>query len=623
MNTRSKDSSLDLYLRILSYFLPYVRYIILVLVFNFFFVIFNTVSVWMVAPLITTIFDTQETNIEQQLEEEDETESESSILNLNQWMKARMDKFFIRSDKSETLKILCIFIFFSFMIKNTFAFLESWWVTLVEQRFIKDIRDQVYEHILWQPLSFFSKYQTGNLMSRITNDINVLNESLKNNFTKIIRDPFMVVIFVTLLLSISWQLSLLAFIIFPLTGILITKIGQSLKRKSQRVQEKIADVTTVLQETISGVKVVKAFSMEKYESNKFHQKTFGHFRAVVRQVRLHRLSGPLSETMGIGIMAGVMYYGGQLVLSGELLNSEDFVRFIIILFSLMDPIKKLGQFNNDIQISLASGRRVFNILDTEATITDSPDAVDKNTFEKNIVYKDVNFRYSKESDPVLNGVTFSVSKNQRIAIVGGSGAGKTTLVNLIPRFYEITNGIIKIDGMDIRDMTMLSLRRLMGIVTQEVILFNDTVSNNIAYGMPDYSKDKIIRAAKLSNAHEFIEQMPEKYDTMIGERGTRLSGGQRQRISIARAILKNPPILIFDEATSSLDSEAERLIQGAIENLMKDRTVFLIAHRLSTILNSDKIIVLEEGKILDEGTHEELLERCERYKYLYELQFAV
>lgn len=623
MNTRSKDSSLDLYLRILSYFLPYVRYIILVLVFNFFFVIFNTVSVWMVAPLITTIFDTQETNIEQQLEEEDETESESSILNLNQWMKARMDKFFIRSDKSETLKILCIFIFFSFMIKNTFAFLESWWVTLVEQRFIKDIRDQVYEHILWQPLSFFSKYQTGNLMSRITNDINVLNESLKNNFTKIIRDPFMVVIFVTLLLSISWQLSLLAFIIFPLTGILITKIGQSLKRKSQRVQEKIADVTTVLQETISGVKVVKAFSMEKYESNKFHQKTFGHFRAVVRQVRLHRLSGPLSETMGIGIMAGVMYYGGQLVLSGELLNSEDFVRFIIILFSLMDPIKKLGQFNNDIQISLASGGRVFNILDTEATITDSPDAVDKNTFEKNIVYKDVNFRYSKESDPVLNGVTFSVSKNQRIAIVGGSGAGKTTLVNLIPRFYEITNGIIKIDGMDIRDMTMLSLRRLMGIVTQEVILFNDTVSNNIAYGMPDYSKDKIIRAAKLSNAHEFIEQMPEKYDTMIGERGTRLSGGQRQRISIARAILKNPPILIFDEATSSLDSEAERLIQGAIENLMKDRTVFLIAHRLSTILNSDKIIVLEEGKILDEGTHEELLERCERYKYLYELQFAV
>ncbi len=622
MNTRSKDSSLALYLRILSYFLPYVRYIILVLIFNFFFVIFNTVSVWMVAPLITTIFDTQETNIEQQLEEEDEAESESSILNLNQWMKARMDKFFIRSDKSETLKILCIFIFFSFMIKNTFAFLESWWVTLVEQRFIKDIRDQVYEHILWQPLSFFSKYQTGNLMSRITNDINVLNESLKNNFTKIIRDPFMVVIFVTLLLSISWQLSLLAFIIFPLTGILITKIGQSLKRKSRRVQEKIADVTTVLQETISGVKVVKAFSMEKYESNKFHQKTFGHFRAVVRQVRLHRLSGPLSETMGIGIMAGVMYYGGQLVLSGELLNSEDFVRFIIILFSLMDPIKKLGQFNNDIQISLASGHRVFNILDTEATITDSPDAVDKNTFEKNIVYKDVNFRYSKESDPVLNGVTFSVSKNQRIAIVGGSGAGKTTLVNLIPRFYEVTNGIIKIDGMDIRDMTMLSLRRLMGIVTQEVILFNDTVSNNIAYGMPDYSKDEIIRAAKLSNAHEFIEQMPEKYDTMIGERGTRLSGGQRQRISIARAILKNPPILIFDEATSSLDSEAERLIQGAIENLMKDRTVFLIAHRLSTIMNSDKIIVLEEGKIIDEGTHEELLKRCERYKYLYELQFA-
>jgi len=623
MESTSKDSSLSLYLRILSYFLPYVRYIILVLVFNFFFVIFNTVSVWMVAPLITTIFDTQETVIEQTIEPDSEDNSETSVLNLNQWMKERMDKFFIRSDKTETLKILCIFIFLSFLIKNTFAFLESWWVTLVEQRFIKDLRDQVYQHILWQPLGFFSNYQTGNLMSRITNDINVLNESLKNNFTKIIRDPFMVVIFVAILVSISWQLSLIAFTVFPLTGILITKIGQSLKRKSQRVQEKIADVTTVLQETISGVKVVKAFSMEKYESEKFHQKTFDHFRSVVRQVRLHRLSGPLSETLGIGIMAGVMYYGGQLVLSGELLSSENFVRFIIILFSLMDPIKKLGQFNNDIQISLASGRRVFNILDTASTITDSPEAVDKNTFEKNIEYKDVHFQYSPEGDWVLNGVTFSVKKNQRIAIVGGSGAGKTTLVNLLPRFYEVTTGAIKIDGQDIRGMTMLSLRRLMGIVTQEVILFNDTVANNIAYGVPNYSKDEIVRAARLSNAHEFIEHLPEKYGTLIGERGTRLSGGQRQRISIARAILKNPPILIFDEATSSLDSEAERLIQGAIENLMKDRTVFLIAHRLSTILNSDKIIVLEEGKIIDEGKHSELLKRCDRYKYLYELQFAI
>jgi subfamily B ATP-binding cassette protein MsbA len=433
----------------------------------------------------------------------------------------------------------------------------------------------------------------------------------------------MIIIFVTLLISISWQLSLIASIVFPLTGILITKIGQSLKRKSRRVQERLADVTTVLQETFSGVKVVKAFSMEKYESDKFNHKTFEHFRAVVRQVRLNRLSGPLSETMGIGIMVCVLWYGGQLVLSGESLNSEDFIRFIAVLFSLMDPIKKLGQFNNDVQISLASGRRVFKILDTPAEITDRPGAVTKTEFKTSIRFENVSFRYSPKGALVLNDINLEVEKNRKFAIVGGSGAGKTTLVNLLPRLYEVESGSIKIDDLDIRDMTMDSLRRLMGIVTQDVILFNDTVANNIAYGLPDYSKDEIIRASHLANAHEFIQDMSEGFDTMIGERGIRLSGGQRQRISIARAILKNPPILIFDEATSSLDSESERLIQEAIENLMKDRTVFLIAHRLSTIMNSDTILVLENGQILDEGSHDELLKRCQRYKYLYELQFAV
>ncbi|TFG96066.1 MAG: ABC transporter ATP-binding protein [Calditrichales bacterium] len=617
------QSSLGLYLRILSYFRPYVRTIFIVLIFNFFFVLANTVSIWIVAPLLTTIFEPNQPVIQQTVVSPISVdESEPSILNLNAWMKSRIDNLFMRESKVETLKILCIFLFVSFLIKNIFAFMESWWVTYIEQGFIKDLRDQTYRHILWQPLTFFSFYQTGNLMSRITNDVNVLNESLKNNFTKIIRDPFMILIFVTLLISISWQLSLIAFIVFPLTGILITKIGQSLKRKSRRVQERIADVTSVLQETLSGVKVVKAFAMEKYESEKFEQRTFEHFKTVVRQMRLNRLSGPLSETLGIGIMVGVLWYGGQLVLSGELLSSEDFIRFIAILFSVMDPIKKLGQFNNDIQISLASGRRVFQILDTPIGITDRPNPLPKPDFQKNIEFSDVYFRYTPEDVYVLNGISLNIEKNHKFAIVGGSGAGKTTMVNLLPRFYDIDKGAIKIDGLDIRDLRMRDLRQLMGIVTQDVILFNDTISGNIAYGLKDYSKDEIIRAAKLANAHNFITQMPKGYDTMIGERGTRLSGGQRQRISIARAILKNPPILIFDEATSSLDSEAERLIQQAIENLMKDRTVLIIAHRLSTIMNSDKIIVLENGKVIDTGTHNELLSRCERYKFLYDLQFT-
>lgn len=623
MPTKREEGNLYLYFRILSFFRPYIRTIILVLLLNFLFIMFSTVSIWMVAPLISTIFESPDQPAASVSIVDSSGQSDTSIFDLNQWLKERINVFFQKETKTETLKFLCIMIFLLFFFKNIIGFLQSWWVAFIEQRFIKDMRDSVYEHMLWQPLSFFSRYQTGNLMSRITNDINVLNESLEHNFTKIIRDPFMILIFVVLLISISWQLSLVASIVFPLTGLLIGKIGQSLKRKSRRVQERIADVTTVLQETITGINVVKAFSMEKYESDKFNKKTLEHFRTALRKTRLHRLSGPLSEVTGIGIMVCVLWYGGQLVLSGQLLSSEDFIRFIAILFSLMDPIKKLGEINNDIQISLASGRRIFDILDAPIAITDKPDAMVKTGFTGQISYEQVSFSYPGSEELVLNEVSLAVKKGEKFAIVGGSGAGKTTLVNLLPRFYDVNGGAVRIDGIDIRDITMDSLRKLMGIVTQDVILFNDTVANNIAYGLADYSRDEILRAAKLANAHPFIEQMPEGYETMIGERGTRLSGGQRQRISIARAILKNPPILIFDEATSSLDSEAEHLIQQAIENLMQQRTVLIIAHRLSTIMNSDKIIVLEEGKIIDRGTHDQLLERSERYRYLYELQFSV
>jgi len=623
MPTKREEGNLYLYFRILSFFRPYIRIITLVLFLNFLFIMFSTVSIWMVAPLISTIFESPDQPAASVSIVDNSGQSDTSIFDLNQWLKEKINVFFQKETKTETLKFLCIMIFLLFFFKNIIGFLQSWWVAFIEQRFIKDMRDSVYEHMLWQPLSFFSRYQTGNLMSRITNDINVLNESLEHNFTKIIRDPFMILIFVVLLISISWQLSLVASIVFPLTGLLIGKIGQSLKRKSRRVQERIADVTTVLQETITGINVVKAFSMEKYESDKFNKKTYEHFRTALRKTRLHRLSGPLSEVTGIGIMVCVLWYGGQLVLTGQLLSSEDFIRFIAILFSLMDPIKKMGEINNDIQISLASGRRIFDILDAPIAITDKPDAMVKTDFTGQISYKQVSFSYPGSEELVLNELSLAVKKGEKFAIVGGSGAGKTTLVNLLPRFYDVNGGAVCIDGIDIRDITMDSLRKLMGIVTQDVILFNDTVANNIAYGLADYSRDEILRAAKLANAHPFIEQMPEGYETMIGERGTRLSGGQRQRISIARAILKNPPILIFDEATSSLDSEAEHLIQQAIENLIQQRTVLIIAHRLSTIMNSDKIIVLEEGKIIDRGTHDQLLERSERYRYLYELQFSV
>ncbi|MEL6820710.1 MAG: ABC transporter ATP-binding protein, partial [Calditrichota bacterium] len=424
-----------------------------------------------------------------------------------------------------------------------------------------------------------------------------------------------------LLFSISWQLTLIALTILPLTSILIQTVGRSLKRKSKRVQERISDITRFLQESLSGIKVVKAFAMEKHESDRFENLTERHYKAVLRQVRLNRLSRPFSETVGVAVMVSVIWFGGRLVLEGQLLSSEDFIRFIVFLFTLMEPIKSISALNNNIQIALASGQRIFELMDTEIAIADKPNAVEKKTFKNKIEYKNVSFRYGENSDLVLRDVNLSIEKNQKIAFVGSSGGGKTTIVNLLPRFFDVVDGTISIDGSNIRDIKQKSLRELMGIVTQEVFLFNETIAANIAYGHADYSREKVEQAARLANAWGFIMEFPDGFDTVVGERGVLLSGGQRQRISIARAILKDPPILIFDEATSALDSESEFLIQEAIENLMKDRTVLMIAHRLSSIIHSDKIVVLENGQITDVGRHDELLKRSDRYRHLYELQF--
>jgi subfamily B ATP-binding cassette protein MsbA len=580
-------------------------------------------TVWMVAPVITVIFsDFDKPPIEQAVESTATEDGSASIFNLNEWLKENIQGMIPTGDPVETLKWLCIFVVMVFVIKNIFNFAEHFWITYVEQRVVKDLREQLYDSIIYQSMSFFHKHKTGDLISNITNDINAVNLAFNRSFTKIVRDPVLILMYLAILMSISWKLMLVAALVLPITSGLIRKIGNSLKRKSHRVQERISDITTVLQETISGIKVVKAFAMEKYENKKFGSFIGDHFQAIVRQVRLQRLAGPLSETLGVFVMAAVIWYGGNMVLQGEGLTSEDFIRFLIILFSILDPIKSLSDLNNNVQIALASGKRIFDVMDEKDPILEISNPVVKDSLDLTISYDDVSFQYSPDSNLVLRDISLNVHKNQKVAFVGSSGAGKTTLVNLLPRFYDVSEGSIKIDGIDIRDMSVASLRTLMGIVTQEVILFNDSVANNIAYGLDKYSKDEIKNAAKLANAFDFINEMPAKFDTIIGERGMLVSGGQRQRISIARAILKNPPILIFDEATSSLDSESEALIQEAIENLMKDRTVFVIAHRLSSIINSDLIVVMEDGKIIDTGTNQELLDRSERYRQLHDLQFA-
>ena len=577
---------------------------------------------WMIAPVITVMFNqagTQTSEVQQP--NVMQGSSDTSVLNLNEWLKENIQDLIPRGDPIHTLQWLGMVIFFAFLLKNIFSFVEFYMMTYIEQAVVKDLREQVYEKIIFQSLNFFHKHKTGDLISNITNDINSVNVAVNRSFTKIIRDPIMIVVFIVILFNISWQLTLIAMVVLPLTTFIIRKISNSLRRRSRRVQERIADITTVLQETISGIKVVKAFAMEKYENKKFRERTKDHFLAVIRQIRTQRLAGPISETVGIAVMVGVILYGGVLVLHGNSIQAEDFMRFLFILFAILEPLKSLAEVNNNIQVALASGKRIFDLIDEPIEVVEKPNVIPISTFNETIVYKDVSFRYNPGSELVLKDINLTVKKNQKVALVGSSGAGKTTVLNLLPRFYDVISGSIKIDGKDIRDYSLASLRGLMGIVTQEVILFDDTVKNNIAYGVDNYSTEQIERAAELANATQFIQDLPNGFNTIIGERGMFLSGGQRQRISIARAILKNPPILIFDEATSSLDSESELLIQESIENLMKDRTVLVIAHRLSSILHSDKIVVLEGGRIIDEGLNEELLVRSDRYRQLHDLQF--
>jgi subfamily B ATP-binding cassette protein MsbA len=414
---------------------------------------------------------------------------------------------------------------------------------------------------------------------------------------------------------------LLAVVILPVSLFTIAKIGQSIRRKSVRTSKQIAGIMAILNETINGIRVVKAFAMEQFEKRRFFSETHKYFKMTFRRTRLRAISSPINETFGVGVGVILLWIGGNHVLAGTGIEAEDFIRFILLLFAILHPIKTLNTVNADIQEGLASAGRVFSILDEKSDIVEKPNATQINSFKSEIHFENVTHQYNTVNDEVLKDINFTVKKGDIIAIVGHSGAGKSTLVDLLPRFYDVKKGRITIDGTDIRDVTLSSLRSVMGIVTQETILFNDTIFNNIAYGMSDADPGAVKAAARAANADEFIEEFTDKYDTIIGEKGSRLSGGQAQRIAIARALLKNPPILILDEATSSLDSESEQKVQSAIDRLMKDRTVLVIAHRLATIQNANIIVVLDKGKIVEQGSHRELLNKGGLYKYFHDIQF--
>ena len=533
-------------------------------------------------------------------------------------VKPVLDEIFINKDV-RMLKLLPLAIILLYMMRGAAYFGQAYLMNYVGQTIIKRLRDELYSHIQMLPLSFFHKHETGVLMARIINDVNVVKGMVSNAVTALLKDSFTIIGLLVVIFYRDWELAFIAITVFPVAVIPIVKFGRRVRRLSTRCQEAIADMSSLLHETFTGTRIVKAFAMELYENKRFLEKTLQLFKYEMKAVKVKSMSSPVMELLGgIGITF-IIWYGGSKVIT-ETSTPGTFFSFMAALIMLYAPVKRISPLNNIIQEGLAAAVRIYDIVDTDSDIMERGDAVDLEPKHHAVVFRNVSFKYDEQV--VLNDINLEVKSGGVIALVGISGGGKTTLVNLIPRFYDVTEGAILIDGHDVRDVTIGSLRRQIGIVTQDPILFNDTIRNNIAYGNLDASTAEIIAVAKAAYAYDFIQGFRDKLDTVVGESGVRLSGGEKQRICIARALLKNAPILILDEATSSLDTESELAVQRALENLMKGRTTFVIAHRLSTIRHADRIIVIVNGSIVEEGKHEELLALRGEYCKLHEMQFA-
>lgn len=606
----------SIYRRMGQLMFHYWPYIIISSVSAIVFVLLNSTAMWLVASLINNVLSDFDKIVQSQMEW-----AAKPALTMNEKLKYWTNILILRETPAESLKVLCITLLGVFFTKNIFLYIKNILLRIVELKLVKNIRDRLYQHIQTLSLGYYNTKETGYITSIVMNDVGQFQSAVGVVFQRLFVEPINILTFVTLLFIISWKLAIIAIIILPLAGIAIVTIGRSIRRKSRRTQTKIAEIMQILTETLSSIRIVKAFVNEKEEVKKFTGESQNYFNLLLQRARLDLISGPVTESFGVIIGVVLLWYGGMEVLSKEGLSAEDFIRFIVILFSILGPIKQMSNVNIKIQMGAASAERIFGLLDTPPEIVEKADAVDLGEFRKSIEFDRVHFEYNDDDERVLDEVSFTINKGEVVAMVGPSGSGKSTIADLIPRFYDVSRGTIRIDGHDIRETTLASIRGNMGIVTQEVVLFNDTIRNNIAYAQQNVSEDAIRQAADAANATVFIEDTPNGFNTLIGERGVNLSGGQKQRLAIARALLKNPPILILDEATSALDTESEKMVQRAIEVLMKDRTALVIAHRLSTVQNADKIIVLEKGKIIEVGSHTDLYNKGGLYRRLYDIQF--
>ncbi len=598
--------------QLLKLLLPFKIEVFQSILFNIMHIFFGLFSVTMAMPFLGVLFKTQPLV----------NEIPKFSLSINYILGVTnyfLSKIIVVKGESIALLYLCIFIIIMTLLKTGSRYLSLFFLAPVRNGVVRNLRNDLYSKVIDLPLSYYSDERKGDIISRITSDVQEIEASIVSSLETYIKDPVIIVVYVFVLFSISWRLTFFVLILLPLSGYFIGRIGKNLKATSLRGQKKLGLILSIIEETISGLRIIKAFNAEKKIKNQFYRVNDFYTKIVTKIYRRRMLASPLSEFLGTVVMVSILWYGSSLVLMNVApIKPEELITYLIIFYMIINPAKNFSTAYYNVQKGLASVERVDKILKADVKIKDTPKSIDYKEFKNTIEYKNVSFKYEKEW--VLKNINLKIEKGKTIALVGQSGGGKSTLADLLPRLIDVNKGEILIDNIPIKNIKLIDLRNLMGIVTQQSILFNDSVYNNIAFGHPEASEAKVIEASKVANADEFIVQMKNGYYTNIGDSGNKLSGGQRQRLSIARAVLKNPPILILDEATSALDTESERLVQDALYRLMKNRTSIVIAHRLSTVKNADEIIVLHEGEIAEKGKHGVLLKQKGIYKKLYDLQ---